>query len=111
MRSLCSSAIPYPTGLRTAGAKSETIIGVSGANRPTCFERFRETPCADPHAGCCGGWGLETPGYPISFYTTGRLASNAHTPAVESRAPLAKLNLRCALLETSSRRADDAKTV
>jgi len=25
-----------------------------------------ETPCADPHAGCCGGWGLETPGYPIS---------------------------------------------
>ena len=24
-----------------------------------------ETPCADPHAGCCGGWGLETPGYPI----------------------------------------------
>ena len=27
-----------------------------------------ETPCADPHAGCCGGWGLETLGYPISFY-------------------------------------------
>ncbi len=26
-----------------------------------------ETPCADPHAGCCGGWGLETPGYPIMF--------------------------------------------
>jgi hypothetical protein len=24
-----------------------------------------ETPCADPHAGCCGGWGLETLGYPI----------------------------------------------
>ncbi|MEJ1417286.1 MAG: hypothetical protein RPU91_09370, partial [Candidatus Sedimenticola sp. (ex Thyasira tokunagai)] len=24
-----------------------------------------ETPCAEPHAGCCGGWGLETPGYPI----------------------------------------------
>ena len=28
-------------------------------------ERFWETPCADPHAGCCGGWGLDTPGYPI----------------------------------------------
>ena len=25
-----------------------------------------ETPRADPHAGCCGGWGLNTPGYPIS---------------------------------------------
>jgi len=24
-----------------------------------------ETPRADPHAGCCGGWGLNTPGYPI----------------------------------------------
>ena len=25
-----------------------------------------ETPRADPHAGCCGGRGLDTPGYPIS---------------------------------------------
>jgi hypothetical protein len=24
-----------------------------------------ETPRADPHAGRCGGWGLDTPGYPI----------------------------------------------
>ncbi|MDN7131184.1 hypothetical protein JNO04_02325, partial [Halomonas sp. MC140] len=24
-----------------------------------------ETPCAVPHAGCCGGWGLDTPGYPM----------------------------------------------
>jgi len=29
------------------------------------FTILDETPCADPHAGCCGGWGLETPGYPI----------------------------------------------
>jgi hypothetical protein len=28
-----------------------------------------ETPCADPHAGCCGGWGLETLGYPISYFS------------------------------------------
>ena len=28
----------------------------------------REAPRADPHAGCCGGWGLETPGYPIMFH-------------------------------------------
>ncbi len=24
-----------------------------------------ETPCAEPHAGWCGSWGLDTPGYPI----------------------------------------------
>ena len=29
------------------------------------FTILSETPCADPHAGCCGGWGLETSGYPI----------------------------------------------
>jgi len=30
------------------------------------FTILSETPCAEPHAGCCGDWGLETPGYPIS---------------------------------------------
>ena len=32
-----------------------------------------EAPRADPHAGCCGGWGLNTPGYPIqvSRYAAG----------------------------------------
>lgn len=29
------------------------------------FTILSETPCADPHAGCCGDWGLDTPGYPI----------------------------------------------
>jgi hypothetical protein len=63
--------MPYPTGLRNVGAKSEAIIGVEGDNRPSYSERFRETPCADPPvrrigAGCCEGWGLDTPGYPIS---------------------------------------------
>jgi hypothetical protein len=29
------------------------------------FKHLWETPCADPHAVCCGGWGLETLGYPI----------------------------------------------
>ena len=29
------------------------------------FTILSETPCADPHAGCCGGWGLDTSGYPI----------------------------------------------
>ena len=31
------------------------------------FTIVGETPCADPHAGCCGGWGLDTPGYPIGL--------------------------------------------
>lgn len=31
------------------------------------FTILSETPCADPHAGCCGGWGLETSGYPIMY--------------------------------------------
>jgi len=30
-----------------------------------CVLPRREPPGADPHAGRCGGWGLETPGYPI----------------------------------------------
>ena len=31
------------------------------------FTILSETPCAEPHAGCCGGWGLKTLGYPIKF--------------------------------------------
>jgi hypothetical protein len=29
------------------------------------LSNLAEAPRADPHAGCCGGWGLNTPGYPI----------------------------------------------
>ncbi|CAI4169735.1 hypothetical protein ALT1545_730001 [Alteromonas macleodii] len=29
------------------------------------FTTLNETPCAEPHAGCCGGWRLDTSGYPI----------------------------------------------
>ena len=59
------------SGLRNVGAKSEAIIGVGGGNRPSYSECFRETPCADPYAGCCGGWGLDTPGYPITTVIIG----------------------------------------
>jgi hypothetical protein len=34
------------------------------------FTILSETPCAEPHAGCCGGWGLETSGYPIMYGQT-----------------------------------------
>jgi len=30
-----------------------------------CFTMLSETPCAELHAGCCGGWGLDILGYPI----------------------------------------------
>jgi len=30
-----------------------------------------EPPGADPHAGWCGDWGLETPGYPIMPFSVG----------------------------------------
>ena len=29
------------------------------------FTMVDEPPCAEPHAGWCGGWGRKTPGYPI----------------------------------------------
>ena len=31
------------------------------------FTILNETPCAEPHAGCCGGWRLDTSGYPIKL--------------------------------------------
>ncbi|EOV3440312.1 hypothetical protein ACOW85_003902, partial [Vibrio parahaemolyticus] len=32
---------------------------------------LNEPPCAEPHAGWCGGWRLDTSGYPISCQTQG----------------------------------------
>ncbi len=31
------------------------------------------TYCADPHAGCCGSWGLKISGYTIMFWGDQRL--------------------------------------
>lgn len=28
---------------------------------------LNEPPCAEPHAGWCGGWRLNTSGYPIMY--------------------------------------------
>ena len=36
-----------------------------------------ETPCADPHAGCCGGWGIQTTGYPISHLPSLAIAATS----------------------------------
>ncbi len=40
------------------------MCGAHSAPFACCFQPS-ETPRADPHAGCCGGWGLNAPGYPI----------------------------------------------
>ena len=45
----CSSVTPAPLCVDREGA----------------YETLHEPPTADPHGGWCGGWGLETPGYPI----------------------------------------------
>jgi hypothetical protein len=29
---------------------------------------LNEPPCAEPHAGWCGGWRLDTSGYPIMWF-------------------------------------------
>ena len=56
---------------RTAPVKGETALATCdvtsfGDNpRTGGLSLPKETPRADPHAGCCGGRGRETPGYPI----------------------------------------------
>lgn len=42
--------------------KSEGLYSLRDGLR---FTILSETPCAEPHAGCCGGWRLDTSGYPI----------------------------------------------
>jgi len=37
----------------------------SSFHSPVTAGDLDEAPRADPHAGCCGGWGRKTPGYPI----------------------------------------------
>ena len=59
--------ISYPTGFEEY-QRCESSNPHWGNGRkvdPFTLKVLRETPCADPHAGCCGGWGRKTPGYPI----------------------------------------------
>jgi hypothetical protein len=54
-----------------AGQSSAAQAHVAGRVRILCvaregaYQTLHEPPTADPHGGWCGGWGLETPGYPI----------------------------------------------
>ena len=44
---------------------ARTVTSVGGRHPTVPLSNPEEAPRADPHAGCCGGWGLTTPGYPI----------------------------------------------
>ena len=57
--------------LRIVAYIQKPSLGYKWANRPIYFKNFRETPCAEPNAGYCGGWGLETSVYSIIFHYHG----------------------------------------
>ena len=54
------------------------------------MKTLHEPPTADPHGGWCGGWGLDTPGYPLgrSRYAeqAERLSRKVVTHALDSDA-------------------------
>ena len=48
---------------------------------------------ADPHAGCCGGWGLNAPGYPLG--TNRQLLTNTDAVGLDNpQPPLRRLGLK-----------------
>jgi hypothetical protein len=57
----------YSNGSKVPEAVVEFLFLNDGYVPKGAFKHLWETPCADPHVGCCGGWGLETLGYPIRF--------------------------------------------
>lgn len=38
---------------------------------------LNEPPCAEPHAGWCGGWRLDTSGYPIMAHSRTQYKTSA----------------------------------
>ena len=56
----CLHAFSIPLGIIHLPA-----LGKEGVNLPTFFKYLWEPPSAQGHAGWCGGWRLDTSGYPI----------------------------------------------
>ena len=48
-----------------AQAQDAGLVRILCVAREGAYETSHEPPTADPHGGWCGGWELETPGYPI----------------------------------------------
>ena len=43
------------------------VASVEGRHPMVVLLAPEETPRADPHAGCCGGWGRKTPAIRLAF--------------------------------------------
>ena len=48
-----------------AQAQDAGLVRILCVAREGAYDTSHGPPTADPHGGWCGGWGLETPGYPI----------------------------------------------
>ena len=67
-----SKTLATQTGMTNDWLKSQGLISVRALGcvptaKPDVIVCSREPPSADPHARWCGGWGLNTPGYPITL--------------------------------------------
>jgi RNA-directed DNA polymerase len=64
-----SRTLATHTGMTNKWLKDQGLLSVKELWVNTHYRlrpgRLSETPSADPHAGCCGGWGRKSPGYPI----------------------------------------------
>ena len=58
-----------------------------------------EPPCAEPHAGWCGGWRLDTSGYPI-YMRTGAMTSPDNSTANQVPEPNIELPFMIGLYST-----------
>ena len=69
-----------PGESRAAQAQDAGLVRILCVAREGAYETLHEPPTADPHGGWCGGWGLETPGYPMCAQH-GRDLGGASPPA------------------------------
>jgi hypothetical protein len=56
-------------------AQDVSLVRILCVAREGSYDISHEPPTAVPHGGWCGGWGVETPGYPMSI--TRRYAERA----------------------------------
>lgn len=77
-RRVSLAAVDGNCGLSPAHSSLVPLIALIDGARHRAIRRSRvsrlvEPPTVDPHGGWCGGWGRETPGYPIGRLAVGVL--------------------------------------
>ena len=100
------------SGIGRRGVRTITLSGMfcscyllAAKELRICFIRLWsdvlwEPPSADPHPWWCGGWGLNTPGYPISKYVIQKKPLHFHVEALNNISLLVnKRNLALTNLE------------